>query len=114
MEKELKLNADRFLGFAEVYDNSRPKCPEKVKEIILKYLGNNPSDVVDLGCGTGLSTVIWSEISNKVIGIEPSNDMIKIAREKSVDLDNVIFMSAFSDNTEFEMDFSYRMCIGIK
>lgn len=106
MGKELKLNADRFLGFAEVYDNARPKCPEKVKEIILKYLGNNPSNVVDLGCGTGLSTMIWSEISNKVIGIEPSSDMIKIAKEKSVDLDNVIFMSAFSDNTGLDNSYA--------
>jgi ubiquinone/menaquinone biosynthesis C-methylase UbiE len=102
MRKNLQLNADRFLGFADVYDNARPKCPEKVKEIILKYLGNNPSCVVDLGCGTGLSTKIWSDISNKVVGIEPSADMIEIAREKLVELDNVKFISAFSDNTGLE------------
>lgn len=35
MKKNLQLNADRFLGFADVYDNARPKCPEKIKEIIL-------------------------------------------------------------------------------
>jgi len=102
MEKNLNLNANRFLGFADVYDSARPKCPEKVKEIIMKYLERIPSLVVDLGCGTGLSTTIWSEISNKVIGIEPSGDMIKIAREKSLDLDNVKFVSEFSDNTKLE------------
>jgi len=102
MKENLHLNADRFLGFADVYDNARPKCPEKVKTIILKYLGKSPSVVVDLGCGTGLSTTIWSDVSNKVIGIEPSNDMIKLAREKSFGLDNVEFISAFSDNTGLE------------
>lgn len=80
MGENLNLNANRFLGFADVYDSARPKCPEKVKEIIMKYLERTPSLVVDLGCGTGLSTTIWSEISNKVMGIEPSGDMIKIAR----------------------------------
>ena len=99
MKNNLQLNADRFIGFADVYDNARPKCPEKVKEIILNYLGSAPSYVVDLGCGTGLSTIIWSEVSNRVIGIEPSIDMREIAIEKSTLLENVVFMSAFSDNT---------------
>lgn len=92
MENNLHVNADRFFGFADVYDNARPKCPEKVKAILLKYLGKSPSVVVDLGCSTGLSTTIWSEVSNKVIGIEPSKDMIKLAREKASDLENVNFI----------------------
>ncbi|MBU3156989.1 class I SAM-dependent methyltransferase [Clostridium estertheticum] len=100
MKENLQLNADRFMGFADVYNNARPKCPEKVKEIILKYLNRDPTLVVDLGCGTGLSTRIWSEVSNKVIGIEPSTDMIKVAREKTVGLDNILFNSEFSDNTQ--------------
>lgn len=32
MENSLHINADRFLDFADVYDNARPKCPKKVKE----------------------------------------------------------------------------------
>ena len=64
MKENLQVNADRFLGFADVYDDTRPKSPKKVQEIILKYLGNTPALVVDLGCGTGLSTIIWSEVSN--------------------------------------------------
>jgi len=99
MRKNLKLNAERFLGFADVYDKARPKCPEKVKDILLKYLGNTLSLVVDMGCGTGLSTTIWSEVSSNVIGIEPSTDMIKKAKEKSSGLNNVVFISAFSDNS---------------
>ncbi|SPF52663.1 Methylase involved in ubiquinone/menaquinone biosynthesis [Candidatus Desulfosporosinus infrequens] len=99
MQKNSQLNADRFLGFADVYDKARPKCPEKVKEIIIKYLGNTPSLVVDMGCGTGLSTTIWSKESSKIIGIEPSADMLKIAKENSSGLDNITFISSFSDNT---------------
>ncbi|VYU21276.1 methyltransferase domain-containing protein [Clostridium tertium] len=102
MGENLQVNAERFMGFASLYDGARPKCPEKVKEIIVKYIEDKPTVVVDIGCGTGLSTTIWSDISNKVIGIEPSDDMLKIAREKSLDLDNVKFISAFSDNTGLE------------
>lgn len=102
MQKNLQLNAERFRGFADIYDKARPKCPDKAKEILLRYLGDNPSLVVDIGCGTGLSTTIWSEASSKVIGIEPSIDMINLAKEKSSSLDNVAFISAFSDNTGLE------------
>lgn len=104
MEKNLQVNAERFHGFADLYDQARPRCPEKVKEILLRYLGKAPALVVDMGCGTGLSTTIWSEASSKVIGIEPSTDMVKIAEEKSADLDNVAFISAFSDHTGLESD----------
>lgn len=102
MEDNLHLNAERFLGFADIYDSARPRSPEKVKEILLKYLGKSPSVVVDLGCGTDLSTTIWSDTSNKVIGVEPSKDMIKVAKEKTANLDNIDFISAFSDNTGLE------------
>jgi len=99
MKKDMKLNANRFKGFADIYDNARPECPQKIKEILLNYLNRTLSLVVDIGCGTGLSTVIWSEVSSNVIGVEPSEDMIKLAREKSVGLSNVEFISAFSNNT---------------
>ncbi|KLU65363.1 ubiquinone/menaquinone biosynthesis C-methyltransferase UbiE [Desulfosporosinus acididurans] len=99
MSENVKLNADRFLGFADIYSNSRPKSPEKVKEILLNYLGRNPLLVIDLGCGTGLSTAIWSDVSRRVIGIEPSMDMQRIAKEKLADLGNVKFISAFSNDT---------------
>lgn len=39
--------------------------------------------VVDLGCGTGLSTEIWQNYCAKVIGIEPSGDMFALAKQKS-------------------------------
>lgn len=99
MGENLQLNADRFVGFADIYDHGRPKCPENVKKIILKYLGYNPSLVVDMGCGTGLSTIIWSNVSDKVIGIDPSIDMIEEAKKKASALDNLIFISSFSDDT---------------
>jgi len=40
--EDLKCNAERFTGFADIYDNSRPRCPEKVIDIILRYLERKP------------------------------------------------------------------------
>lgn len=38
-----------------------------------------PDLVVDLGCGTGLSTRAWSGVARRVIGIEPNSAMLAAA-----------------------------------
>lgn len=73
--KNAEINADRFMGFADVYDNARPSLPVHFMELIRLYLGRDIGTVVDLGCGTGLSTAAWKGNCGKVIGIEPSSDM---------------------------------------
>ena len=50
-------NADRFSGFADIYENARPKVPRYPVDVICRYLGRAPRLVVDMGCGTGLSEV---------------------------------------------------------
>jgi predicted O-methyltransferase YrrM len=42
----------------------------------------HPRLVVDLGSGTGLSTVLWGERAERVIGIEPNADMRNEAARK--------------------------------
>ncbi|MDE6591900.1 MAG: class I SAM-dependent methyltransferase [Oscillospiraceae bacterium] len=95
-------NADRFLGFGEVYENARPKVPKYPIEVICRYLGKAPELVVDMGCGTGLSTEVWQEVCGRVIGIEPSDDMRSIAEKKSTE--KMSFIKAFSDDTGLESD----------
>lgn len=90
-------NADRFTGFADVYENARPEMPQYLTKIICKYLGKKPQTVVDLGCGTGLSTVSWKGIAENIIGIEPSDDMLEIAKQKADE--STSFIKAYSNNT---------------
>ena len=42
------------------------------------------ANVVDLGCGTGLSGVAFSDISEKLVGIDLSKKMIEQARKKDI------------------------------
>jgi ubiquinone/menaquinone biosynthesis C-methylase UbiE len=66
-------------------------------EIIAKYLGAKPELVVDLGCGTGLSSLIWRGNCSKLIGIEPSDDMRTEAQGKT---DNTLsFIKGFGHDT---------------
>lgn len=93
-------NADRFSGFAEIYENARPKVPRYPVDVICRYLGGAPRLVVDMGCGTGLSTEVWQSVAEKVIGVEPSDDMRGIAEKRSDEKTG--FIKAFSDDTGLE------------
>ena len=65
--------------------------------MICEYLERKPELVVDLGCGTGLSTVSWKEAASRIIGIEPSGDMLLVAQEKVGG--NISFIQAYSTST---------------
>jgi len=90
-------NAQRFMGFADIYETARPTIPQYPIQKICSYLGRTPHCVVDLGCGTGLSTLAWKKTAAHIIGIEPSGDMIAVARQKQTE--NIKFIQAFSDHT---------------
>jgi ubiquinone/menaquinone biosynthesis C-methylase UbiE len=106
VNNEFQKNANRFLGFADDYDKVRPKCPQYVVDFLISYLGYSPKAVVDLGCGTGLSTVIWNSFSEEVIGIDPNEDMLKIASENYELYKNVHFKKAFSNETGLDNNFA--------
>jgi ubiquinone/menaquinone biosynthesis C-methylase UbiE len=75
------LSVQRFTGFAEVYDRYRPGPPAAMAEILCRLAQRSlPDLVVDLGCGTGLSTRFWSGKARQVIGIDPTPDMLEQAR----------------------------------
>jgi len=104
-DNTISNNVERFSGFADIYDKYRPEPPTIVIEILLNYLQQEPSVVVDLGCGTGLSTFIWQDFAEKVIGIEPNLDMINRAKEKigdSAEVNNVFFQQGISNNLKLE------------
>lgn len=64
-----------FDGDADRYDLFRIAPPAIIIEILTQLSGRRPERVVDLGCGTGLSTTIWSDAADETIGIEPNVDM---------------------------------------
>lgn len=75
----------RFSGFADG-DKYRPRPPVDIANLIMDIIGLPHVDtIVDLGCGTGLSTQIWKGKANRIIGIEPNDDMRNIAKENNTD-----------------------------
>ncbi len=68
-------NADRFSGFADLYDANRPTAPEGLGPLLAAYAGVAAPRVVDLGSGTGLSSRWAASWASEVIGVEPNADM---------------------------------------
>lgn len=81
MDSNYMPDTQRFSGFAGTYDRYRPGPPAALAEVLCRLAGGGrPRRVVDLGCGTGLSTRYWSGIAQEAIGIDPTADMLEQAR----------------------------------
>ncbi|MCE9637925.1 MAG: class I SAM-dependent methyltransferase [Planctomycetes bacterium] len=80
-------NVDRWGGgIADTYDRFRPTPPRAVVELLTQLAGGSrPSLVVDLGSGTGLSTRLWAGAADRVIGIEPGDEMRREAVARTSD-----------------------------
>lgn len=70
---------DDFMGNAE-YE----KRAEYVRAIFKKF-DKLPSLLLDLACGTGTFTKLFKNAQTDVIGVDPSIEMLNIARQKSPD-----------------------------
>lgn len=83
-------NVKRFSGFEDEYDRFRPAAPRMVVDILTKYLDARPSLVIDVGCGTGLSSFIWLDDADRIVGVEPSPNMSRKAQDKLRRLDHPV------------------------
>lgn len=95
----IRNNVKRFEGFGTLYDKSRPIPPHDVVRVVKKYLRRQPQTVIDVDCGTGLSTFIWVNEAESIIGFEPNDDMRNVAFSKWQEFDepsNIQFIKGLS------------------
>lgn len=75
--------AGRWSGVKDAYDKFRAQPPEGLISLLAQISKKKIPDVIlDLGCGTGLSTRPWARFAGTVIGIDPSEEMLGLARTK--------------------------------
>lgn len=83
-----------FTGTAKYYAKYRPGIPTKVVDYLRdKYHLDGRGLLLDIGCGTGISTTAFAPLFSKVIAFDPSQEM----------LDEAV---ASSDSTNIE----WRLC----
>jgi SAM-dependent methyltransferase len=72
---------ERFSGLADVYARCRPDYPPSAISFVMDRCRLGPGClVVDVGCGTGISSRLFAQRGCRIIGIEPNADM----RQKAV------------------------------
>ncbi len=91
-----------WTGVAVQYDAFRPHPPQVIPALLMQLARvERPRLVVDLGSGTGLSTLIWADRADEVVGVEPNDDMRGVATAKAAQrgASNVRFASGVSSAT---------------
>lgn len=103
--KEL-LTMQPYTGFASVYDVFMDNVPyDEWADYIQKLLQKNKVEnglILELGCGTGSITRRLAGRGYDLIGIDYSEEMLQIAREKGEELgDKILYLC--QDMREFEL-----------
>lgn len=95
---------ESYKDFAQIYDLFMNDVPYKKWVLYLKRIWNkynfNPKLIAELGCGTGNITIQLANKNYDMIGIDISEDMLAIAKQKSEGL-NILYLS--QDITQFEL-----------
>ncbi len=75
----------RFTGRAFVYSTSRPSYPRGILDILRSEINFDETyTIADIGSGTGLLSQLFLENRNRVLAVEPNDEMRGFA-EKSLD-----------------------------
>lgn len=73
---------ERFSARVADYQQFRPHYSSKIVELLKREFDFRPSwEVLDVGCGTGLSALIFLRAGCRVFGLEP-NDQMRCAAEE--------------------------------
>ncbi len=102
---DLQKNADRFSGKDNVrlYDTYRPQPPAALVDLALSYMKEQSIHLVDLGCGSGLSSMVWINLVDQLTCVDPGTDMLSSAREKFKNVkQKVNFIQAFAHEIPLE------------
>jgi SAM-dependent methyltransferase len=98
MPDERTSDTQRFSGLASGYATWRPGYPAAAIEAIVASLAP-PIRAVDVGCGTGISTIALAAQCAQVIGLEPNDEMRGEARSRCADTAGIDLVPATAEAT---------------
>ena len=93
----------RFTGRALFYSTSRPSYPSRILDILRTEIGFDQTYVIaDIGSGTGLLSELFLTNGNRVIGVEPNDDMRLFAQNKLGKSQKFLNVKGTAENTGLE------------
>jgi SAM-dependent methyltransferase len=82
---EYREVAESFGTDAERYDRARPSYPPALIE---RIVAESPgTDVLDVGCGTGITARLFQAAGCRVLGLDPDARMADLARERGLEVE---------------------------
>jgi SAM-dependent methyltransferase len=66
---------DRFTATVDNYEKFRPSYPAELIDWVLALAGPRPK-ILDIGCGTGISTRLFAGRGLDVVGVDPNESML--------------------------------------
>lgn len=99
-------NVSQYENFAYIYDELMSEVDyDKWLEYILKTINEKPLEskmLAEIGCGTGTMSILLAKKGYEMIGLDLSEDMLMVAREKALDEElDILFLQ--QDMTTFEL-----------
>lgn len=107
---------EAYTGFAQVYDTFMDNIPYEewagYLTGLLEEYGVKDGLILELGCGTGSMTRLLSEKGYDMIAVDNSEEMLMIAREKSMaDSGDILYL--LQDMRSFELYGTVRAVVSI-
>ena len=90
-----------YKNIAEIYATSRPPYPQQIFTMIIEKLSTNARKTyIDLGCGTGELLFPLSHYFENSFGIDPDEDMLRVAADKmqKINIKNAHLIHSTSEN----------------
>jgi len=83
-----------------------------VDHLIKRYVGRNKKNLLNIGCGTGQHDRWFADNGYKVVGIDRSPEMIKIAKKMAASDNNGIEFY-ISDATDFKLNRKFDIAVAL-
>lgn len=104
-----------YESFAQVYDELMDNVPyDEWAQFYIEKLKENGIEegiICDLGCGTGNMTLRLARAGFDMIGVDCSEEMLSIAREKQQEGEGILYL--LQDMCEFELYGTVRACVSV-
>lgn len=97
----------RYDGFAAWYDEFRPALDPEEIDVLERFLGRGSGHCLDLGCGTGAAIEPLRRLGWSVIGVDVSEDLLRLARDRGGEV-----VQAAGDKLPFD-DASFDAAVSI-
>ena len=79
------MSRARYDGIADWYDKEfLDDGVAAVSEIVLQLLGQDTGSLLDVGCGTGAHSLVLRDHGWDVVGLDASDDMLRLARARGL------------------------------